>query len=88
MHSEGYLLISNVVYTNQIGFCFKQLSVEENQFQDAMTAILHAEDPLQTYQMSGTAQVQGQDKQCLLSTHGPCPNQGFTCRAPNNPLPL
>lgn len=69
MHSEGYLLISNVVYTNQIGFCFKQLSVEENQFQDAMTAILHAEDPLQTYQMSGTAQLQGQDKQCPFWTH-------------------
>lgn len=50
MHSEGYLLISNVVYTNQIGFCFKQLSVEENQFPDAMTAIVHTEDPLQTYQ--------------------------------------
>lgn len=50
MHSEGYLLISNVVYTNQIGFCFQQLSVEENQFPDAMTAIVHTEDPLQTYQ--------------------------------------
>lgn len=50
MHSEGYLLISNAVYTNQIGFCFQQLSLEENQFEDATGAILHGEDPLQTHQ--------------------------------------
>lgn len=30
---------------------------------------------------SGNAQLQRQHKQCLLSTHGPCPNQGFTSRA-------
>lgn len=49
VHSEGYLLISNVVYTNQIAFCFKHLSAEENQFQDAMAVIFQAKDPLQTY---------------------------------------
>lgn len=30
---------------------------------------------------SGNTQLQRQDKQGLLSTHGPCPNQGFTSRA-------
>lgn len=45
MHSEGYLLISNVVYTNQIGFCFKHLPAEENQFQDSIAVIFQAKDP-------------------------------------------
>jgi len=49
MYSEGYLLISNVLYTNQIGFCFKHLSAEENQFQVAAAVIFQAKDPLQTY---------------------------------------
>lgn len=62
MHSEGYLLISNVVYTYQIGFCFKHLSTEENQFQDVMAVIFQAKDPLQTYYVFGNAKLEGQDK--------------------------
>jgi len=62
VHSAGYLLISNVVYTNQIGFCFKHLSTEKNQFQDAMAVIFQAKDPLQTYQVFSNAKLQRQDK--------------------------
>lgn len=62
MHSEGYLLLSNVVYTSQIGFCFKHLSAEENQFQDVMAVIFQAKDPLQIYKAFGNAKLQRQDK--------------------------